>query len=188
MGHLCSGTGTAFAAWAPLGQLFWLSGSSNAPHSLTSLSGYKTMGQSVYAGSEMTLPSPHPQTGLSGQYLLELEVQGATSSALGQCADQQAEEDDEARMGKITSISLRIMIGTGCAHLPTCDKWAGGPSLLCSPVQEPPPAWGHPRGGHRLWLGSPWVGEWQGDGCMGWAGLQAQRVRVSAEGRPEGAF
>ena len=23
---------------------------------------------------------------------------------------------------------------------------------------------------------------------MGWAGLQAQRVRVSAEGRPEGAF
>ena len=56
------------------------------------------MGQSVYAGSEMTLPSPHPQTGLSGQYLLELEVQGATPSAPRQCADQQAEEDDEARM------------------------------------------------------------------------------------------
>ena len=53
---------------------------------------------------------PSPQTRLSGQYLLELEVQGATPSALGQRADQQAEEDDEARMGKITSISLRIMI------------------------------------------------------------------------------
>ena len=80
------------------------------------------MGQSVYAGSGMTLPLPHPQTRLSGQYLLELEVQGATPSALGQCGDQQAEEDDEARMGKITSISLsvlRIKIGTGCAHLQT---------------------------------------------------------------------
>ena len=147
MGHLRSGTRTAFAGWGPLGQVFWLSGTSNAPHSLTSLGGYETMGQSVYAGSEMTLPLPSPQTRLSGQYLLELEVQGATPSALGQCADQQAEEDDEARMGKITSISLsvfRIMIGTGCAPLLTCDKWVGGPSLLCSPVQEPPPPWGHP--------------------------------------------
>ena len=80
------------------------------------------MGQSVYTGSGMTLTVPSPQTGLSGQYLLELEVQGATPSALGQCADQQAEEDDEARMGKITSILLsvlRIKIGTGCAHLQT---------------------------------------------------------------------
>ena len=100
------------------------------------------MGQSVYVGSEMTLPLPSPQTGLSGQYLLELEVQGATPSAPRQCADQQAEEDDEARMGKITSISLsvfRIMIRPVCAHLPTCDKGAGRPSLLCSPVQKPPP-------------------------------------------------
>ena len=76
----------------------------------------------------MTLPLPSPQTRLSGQYLLELEVQGATPSALGQCADQQAEEDDEARMGKITSISLsvlRIKIGMGYLHLPTCKKWEG---------------------------------------------------------------
>ena len=142
MGHLRSGTGTAFAGWGRLGQRFWLSRTSNVPHSLTSLGGYETMGQSVYVGSEMTLPLPSPQTGLSGQYLLELEVQGATPSALGQRADQQAEEDDEARMGKITSISLsvfRIMIRPVCAHLPTCDKWAGRPSLLCSPVQKPPP-------------------------------------------------
>ena len=153
VGHLHSGTRTAFAAWGPLGQGFWLSGTSNAPHSLTGLGECETMGQSVYTGSGMTLTVPSPQTGLSGQYLLELEVQGATPSALGQCADQQAEEDDEARMGKITSISLsvfRIMIRTGCAHLPTYGKWAGGPSLLCSPVQEPPPPWGHPGGGHRL--------------------------------------
>ena len=125
MGHLRSGTSTAFVAWGPLGQQFWLPGTSNAPQSLTGLGEYETMGQSVYAGSGMTLPLPHPQTRLSGQYLLELEVQGATPSALDQCADQQAEEDDEARMGKITSTSLsvlRIMIGTGCAPLPTCDK------------------------------------------------------------------
>ena len=31
-------------------------------------------------------------------------------------------------------------------------------------------------------------GRWQGHVCMGWAGLQAQRVRVSVKGRPEGAF
>ena len=97
MGHLRSGTKTSFAAWGPLGQGFWLSGTSNAPHSLTSLGGYETMGQSVYVGSEMTLPLPSPQTGLSGQYLLELEVQGATPSALGQCANQQAEEDTQGK-------------------------------------------------------------------------------------------
>ena len=40
LGHLRSGTRTAFAGWGPLGQGFWLSGTSNAPHSLTSLGGY----------------------------------------------------------------------------------------------------------------------------------------------------
>ena len=58
------------------------------------------MGQSVYAGSGMTLPLPSPQTRLSGQYLLELEVQGATPSAPCQCADQQAEEDTQGKDGE----------------------------------------------------------------------------------------
>ena len=97
VGHLRSGTGTAFAGWGPLGQQFWVSGTSNAPHSLTSLGGYETMGQSVYAGCGMTLPLPSPQTRLSGQYLLELEVQGATPSAPQQCANQQAEEDTQGK-------------------------------------------------------------------------------------------
>ena len=55
------------------------------------------MGQSVYAGCGMTLPLPSPQTRLSGQYLLELEVQGATPSAPQQCANQQAEEDTQGK-------------------------------------------------------------------------------------------
>ena len=96
-GHLRSGTRTAFAGWGPLGQVFWLSGTSNSPHSLTGLGGYATMGQSVYAMSEMTPPLPSPQTRLSGQYLLELEVQGATPLAPRQCADQQAEEDTQGK-------------------------------------------------------------------------------------------
>ena len=58
------------------------------------------MGQSVYVGSEMTLPLPSPQTRLSSQYLLELEVQGATPSALGQRANQQAEEDTQGKDGE----------------------------------------------------------------------------------------
>ena len=53
-----------------MGQGFWLSGTSNAPHSLTSLGGYETMEQRVYAASEMTPPHPSPQTRLSGQYLM----------------------------------------------------------------------------------------------------------------------
>ena len=100
VGHLRSGTRTEFAAWGPLGQGFWLSGTSNAPHSLTGLGECETMGQSVYAGSGMTLPLPHPQTRLSGQYLLELEVQGDTPSAPRQCADQQAEEDTQGKDGE----------------------------------------------------------------------------------------
>ena len=63
MGHLCSGTGTAFAGWGPLGQGFWLSGPPMLP--TLSLVWVSTMGQRVYAGSETTPPLPSPQTRLA---------------------------------------------------------------------------------------------------------------------------
>lgn len=43
------GLGLHFAGGVLWGREFCLSGTSNAPHSLTSLDGYKAMGQSVYA-------------------------------------------------------------------------------------------------------------------------------------------
>ena len=138
-----------------------------------------TMGQRVYAGSETTPPLPSPQTRLAAITFWSLKFREPHLQHKASVQISRLRRTTRARMGNITRICLLCSGLTSKQGVDFSRPVGSGRDLR--PL-------GAPSRRHCLWLGSPWVGEWQGDGCMGWAGLPAQRVRVFAEGRPEGAF
>ena len=159
VGHLCSGTGTAFAGWGPLGQGFWLSGTSNAPHSLTSLGGYETMGQRVYARPETTPPPPAHRPGSEANTFWSLKLREPHLRDQTSVQISRLRRTTRARMGNITSILpsvFRIKIGKGYAHLLTCLNGqalpplftcAGAPTSLGAPSRGTSPVVGKSMGG-----------------------------------------
>ena len=66
-----------------------------------------------------------------------------------QCADQQAEEDDQGKDGEYYQdlpLVFRFNIETGCRFLQACGEWAG-PSSFGGTLEETLPVVGKPMGG-----------------------------------------